>query len=182
MGDDLTDEDDEKKEKEKENIKESFAQNKLEGLLAGASKIFGICSEMLNNEETYREYEGEVKKENDTGPDMKALYKLGIRMGELGNKTDDSSKLGSIPPGKSPVSKINVEDNGTDIIIKIAFENLIKEELKIFQEESLVISIQGDTEESKELGFSQDDYKIKGIEYKFPHLIVTLTKVSERGD
>ncbi|GAB6098309.1 hypothetical protein JCM16358_01880 [Halanaerocella petrolearia] len=178
MNDDLTD----KEKEEKESVKESSSQNKLEGLLTGVSKIFGICSEMLSNEETYREYEGEIEKENDVGPDMKGLYKLGIKMGELGKKTEDSPELRSIPPSKYPPPKINVEDNGRDIIVKIAFKNIIKEEMNLLQKESLVIKTQGGTENSKELEFSQEDYRIKEIEYKFPDLIITLTKLSERGD
>ncbi|MBM7623255.1 hypothetical protein [Sporohalobacter salinus] len=166
----------------KESAKEASTQNKLEGVLSGISKVFDICSEMLNNEEMYRQYEGEMENETDRGSDMKGLYKLGIKLGELGKEAKTSSKLRSIPPSKYSPSKVNVEESEEEITIKVAFKNIMKEEINIFHEKALVVNTRGGTENSKELEFSQEDYRIKEIEYKFPHLIITLIQRSKRGD
>ncbi|TCO77907.1 hypothetical protein [Marinisporobacter balticus] len=170
-------------DKDDKKVQKNKINTPLGSLIKGISGIVNICSDMMENEEDFRQYEGAINKTSNTGENIKGLYKFGIQVGDLDLKEQNQSKNKSIASEKEPIPKIEIIEHDGKTIIKFKFKNILKEKVKFSQIEAVCIQINEEKEYSKKLGFNKENYRIEGIEYNFPYLFVTLVPNSNsRGD
>lgn len=164
-----------KDDKDITQIDNSIKNAPLTNFIKGTARLFNICSEMLENDESCRLYEGEVNKQINANETIKGSYKLGIKVGDINSNEYSSKHHKSKKPTIEITPKTEIINYNDKICIRYEFNDILNESVKFSHVKSLFLEIKGAEDYSEVFDFNKENYRLEEVEIKYPYLIVTLS-------